>query len=85
MLTLGAVAAAVSELHETIFHSMKPKIFVDGSEGTTGLEINERLAARTDVEVIAIAPEKRKDPAARKAMIATAAQRGDELVVAKTG
>ena len=51
---------------------MKPKIFVDGSEGTTGLEINERLAGRTDVEVIAIDPERRKDPAARKAMIAAA-------------
>jgi N-acetyl-gamma-glutamyl-phosphate reductase len=51
---------------------MKPKIFVDGSEGTTGLEINERLAGRSDVDVISIDPEKRKDPAARKAMIAAA-------------
>jgi len=49
--------------------SNKPKIFVDGSEGTTGLEINERLAGRTDVEVRAIDPALRKDPAARKAMI----------------
>jgi len=51
---------------------MKPKIFVDGSEGTTGLEINERLAGRADLEVIAIDAERRKDPAARKAMIAAA-------------
>ncbi len=72
MLTLGAVAAAVSAFHQPIFTGMKPKIFVDGSEGTTGLEINERLASRNDVEVIAIDPEKRKDPAARKAMIAAA-------------
>jgi N-acetyl-gamma-glutamyl-phosphate reductase len=48
---------------------MKPVIFVDGSEGTTGLEINERLAGRKDVELRAIAPELRKDPAARKEMI----------------
>lgn len=48
---------------------MKPVIFVDGSEGTTGLEIHSRLAGRTDVEVRAIDPERRKDPAARKEMI----------------
>ena len=51
---------------------MKPKIFVDGSEGTTGLEINERLAGRADLELIAIDADRRKDPAARKAMIAAA-------------
>jgi N-acetyl-gamma-glutamyl-phosphate reductase len=48
---------------------MKPVIFVDGSEGTTGLEINERLAGRSDVEVRSIDPERRKDPAARREMI----------------
>ena len=37
------------------------KIFVDGQEGTTGLEINERLAKRSDVEILKIAPDKRKD------------------------
>ena len=37
------------------------KIFVDGSEGTTGLRINERLALRDDVEILKIDPEKRKD------------------------
>jgi N-acetyl-gamma-glutamyl-phosphate reductase len=51
---------------------MKPKIFVDGSEGTTGLEINERLAGRADLEVLAIDPERRKDSAARQALIAAA-------------
>ena len=48
---------------------MKPIIFVDGSEGTTGLEINERLAGRPELDVRAIAPERRKDPAARQEMI----------------
>ncbi len=47
----------------------KPVIFVDGSEGTTGLEINERLQGRTDLEVRQIDPERRKDPEARRAMI----------------
>jgi N-acetyl-gamma-glutamyl-phosphate reductase len=49
--------------------STLPRIFVDGSEGTTGLEINERLAGRTDLEVRAIDPDRRKDPAARRDMI----------------
>jgi len=44
---------------------MKPKIYVDGQEGTTGLQIHQRLAGRTDLELIEIDPARRKDPAAR--------------------
>jgi N-acetyl-gamma-glutamyl-phosphate reductase len=40
---------------------MKYKVFVDGQEGTTGLRINEYLANRSDIEVLRIAPERRKD------------------------
>ena len=39
----------------------KYKVFVDGQEGTTGLEIHERLQKRDDVEVLKVDPEKRKD------------------------
>lgn len=44
-------------------------VFVDGQEGTTGLQINEYLAQRSDIEVLRIAPEKRKDLAERKRLI----------------
>ena len=47
----------------------KFKIFVDGQEGTTGLEINERLQKRTDVEILRINPDKRKDIDERKKYI----------------
>ncbi|MEO8155330.1 MAG: N-acetyl-gamma-glutamyl-phosphate reductase [Rhizobacter sp.] len=40
---------------------MKYRVFVDGQEGTTGLRINEYLASRDDIEVLRIAPERRKD------------------------
>jgi N-acetyl-gamma-glutamyl-phosphate reductase len=45
---------------------MKPKIFIDGSEGTTGLKIFERFAKRDDIAVASIASDKRKDVNERK-------------------
>jgi N-acetyl-gamma-glutamyl-phosphate reductase len=47
----------------------KPKIYIDGESGTTGLEIRKRLEGRPDVEIVSIAPEKRKDAAERKKML----------------
>lgn len=47
----------------------KTKIFIDGSEGTTGLRINERFRGRDDIELLTIAPELRKDTAERKRLI----------------
>jgi N-acetyl-gamma-glutamyl-phosphate reductase len=42
---------------------------VDGQEGTTGLKINERLSQRTDIELLHIDPEKRKDPEERRRLL----------------
>lgn len=38
------------------------KVFIDGSEGTTGLRIHERLEGRDDIELLKIDQDKRKDP-----------------------
>lgn len=48
------------------------KVFIDGSAGTTGLRINQRLAARQDIELIKLPEEKRKDMDARKEAINSA-------------
>lgn len=48
---------------------MKTRIFIDGSEGTTGLRIHERFSERDDMELLSISPELRKDPAERKRLI----------------
>lgn len=48
------------------------KVFIDGSAGTTGLRIHERLALREDIEVITLSEEKRKDAFFRKEAINSA-------------
>lgn len=48
---------------------MNKTVFVDGQHGTTGLKIRERLADRSDVEIIEIPEEKRKDPNARAELL----------------
>ena len=45
------------------------KVFIDGSAGTTGLRIRERLAQRRDLEVVVLPDEVRKDVGARRAAL----------------
>ena len=48
---------------------MKPKIFIDGQEGTTGLQIHNRLVGRNDIELLSIDESLRKDIDERKKLI----------------
>ena len=47
----------------------KPKIYIDGKEGTTGLQIYDRLAKREDIELLLIDEAKRKDTEERRKLI----------------
>jgi N-acetyl-gamma-glutamyl-phosphate reductase len=51
---------------------MKPKIFIDGEHGTTGLQIRTRLAARDDLALLSIPEAQRRDTGLRKEMLSEA-------------
>jgi N-acetyl-gamma-glutamyl-phosphate reductase len=49
--------------------SSKPRIFIDGESGTTGLQIRARLGSRDDLTLASVAPDRRKDSAERKRLL----------------
>jgi len=48
---------------------MKPRVFIDGEHGTTGLQIRERMAERDDIEVLSLPHEARRDKDQRRQML----------------
>ena len=47
----------------------KPRIYIDGEHGTTGLEIRERLATRSEIELVSLGRDAAKDPAIKRGVV----------------
>jgi N-acetyl-gamma-glutamyl-phosphate reductase len=62
-------SSSSSVFHQSHLDATKKKIFIDGESGTTGLQVRDRLADRTDLLIISIDDDKRKDSNERKRLI----------------
>ena len=51
---------------------MRPKVYIDGHTGTTGLRVREWMAGRREIELLTLSDELRKDPDARRGQILAA-------------
>jgi N-acetyl-gamma-glutamyl-phosphate reductase len=47
----------------------KPRIYIDGEHGTTGLEIRERLATRSELELVSLPRDAAKDPSVKRDVV----------------